>query len=87
MPLAKPIIFFATHPGSPRDMHARFQDAMAICSKFGGGKIDFFITMTANPNWKEIQENLDGQKSENRSDIIARVFQLKRKALGKELYK
>ena len=85
--LGKQIILPATHPGSPRDMHARFQDAMAICSKFGGGKIDFFITMTANPNWKEIQENLDGQKSENRSDIIARVFQLKLKALEEELYK
>ena len=59
---------------------------MAICSKFGGGKIDFFITMTANPNWKEIQENLDGQKSENRSDIISRVFQLKLKALEEDLH-
>ena len=69
-------------------MHAKFQDAMAICSKYGGGKIDLFITMTSNPNWKEVIEQLEpGQKSEDRPDIVARVFHLKLKELEDELYR
>ena len=37
---------------SPRYMHQKYQDAMAIVRKFG--KPDFFVTFTCNPNWKEI---------------------------------
>ena len=33
--IGKQIILPASHPGSPRDMHARFQDAMANCFKYG----------------------------------------------------
>lgn len=42
--------------GGPRFMTQLYQDAMAIVRKYG--KPDLFITMTCNPNWKEIQENL-----------------------------
>ncbi|EFN73726.1 hypothetical protein EAG_09471, partial [Camponotus floridanus] len=49
------------------------QDAMAIVSKFG--KPDLFITMTFNPRWREIEENLlPGQQA---SDICAR-FNIKK---------
>ena len=42
---------------------------------------DFFITFTANPNWKEIQETMNNHKVkfECRDDIIARVFHAKLK--------
>ena len=42
--------------GSPRDMQQRYQDAMAIVREYG--KPDLFITMTCNPNWKEIIDAL-----------------------------
>ncbi|XP_058789586.1 uncharacterized protein LOC131663282 [Phymastichus coffea] len=42
--------------GSPRHMQQNYQDAMAIVGKTG--KPDIFLTMTCNPRWKEIQENL-----------------------------
>uniref|UniRef100_A0A0N5BRE1 Helitron_like_N domain-containing protein n=1 Tax=Strongyloides papillosus TaxID=174720 RepID=A0A0N5BRE1_STREA len=49
---------------------------MAIVRKFG--KPDFFITMTTNPNWREITENLyPGQLPNDRHDLIARVFKHK----------
>ena len=36
---------------------------------------DFFITMTCNPNWPEIVNNLKpGTKAEDRHDLNARVF-------------
>ena len=42
-------------------------------------KPDLFITMTCNPNWPEIRNNLKaGETVENRPDLVARVFQLKK---------
>jgi len=38
-------------------------------------KPDFFITYTCNPKWPEIQESLlEGQKPEDRPDLLARIF-------------
>ena len=60
--------------GSPRYMNSHYQDAMAITRHFG--KPTFFITMTANGNWKEIKEQLKtGETYHDRPDIVARVFQ------------
>ena len=44
------VILPSSFVGSPRDMNARFQNAMAIVRYYG--KPDYFITMTCNPNWK-----------------------------------
>ena len=41
-------------------------------------KPDLFITMTCNPQWPEIQNNLKpGETIQNRPDLVARVFKLK----------
>ena len=46
------------------------------------GKPSYFITMTCNTKWREIQEQLVGvQRAEHRPDIVARVFHLKVKEL------
>ena len=59
---------------------------MAIVARFG--KPDFFITMTANPNWVEITANLrPGETAADRPDLVARVFQAKLKHLMKLLTK
>jgi len=51
-------------------MLQNYQDAMAIVAKFG--KPDLFITMTCNPKWREIEENLlPGQQASDRPDICA----------------
>ena len=50
---------------------------MAIVRKYG--KPDLFITMTCNPKWCEIEENLlPGQSASDRPDIVARVFNIKK---------
>jgi hypothetical protein len=70
----------STHINSTRHMFQLFQDSMAICRYFGHA--DLFITMTANPNWKEITDELYlGQTYADRPDLVARVFQMKKKAL------
>src|ERR1700723_1635085 len=90
------IILPASHLGSPRHMFQLFQDSMAICRYCR--KPDLFVTMTANPNWPEVQEALlkldpdpdprvkrRKQTAADRPDIVARVFHEKKQALLKEI--
>ena len=59
--------------GSPRDMIQRFQDAMSLVQKFE--KPDLFITMTYNPGWEEIQnELLPAQIAQDRLDLLAKFY-------------
>ena len=82
--LGKREILPSSFAGSPRQMTELYQDAMAIVRAFG--KPDFFVTMTCNPTWPEIQQNLfHGQHSSDRPDLVARVFQLKLSSLMKDL--
>ncbi|XP_011859152.1 PREDICTED: uncharacterized protein LOC105556668 [Vollenhovia emeryi] len=75
--IGKMVVLPSTFIGSPRNMLQNYQDAMAIVSKFG--KPDLFITMTCNPKWREIEENLlHGQQASDRPDICARVFNIKK---------
>jgi len=67
-------------------MHGIFQDSMAIARYFK--KIDLFITVTANPHWVEVQrELLPGQDPSDRPDLIARIFQLKKEAILRDIIK
>ncbi len=80
-----PVILPSTFNGSPRAMNENYKDAMALVRKFG--KPDLFITMTCNPSWQEITNNLEGlQKVEHRPDLVSRVFQIKLKSLQNDLY-
>ena len=54
--VGKIVILPSTFVGSPRYMTQNYQDAMAIVRM--KGKPDLFITMTCNPNWCEIRDNL-----------------------------
>ncbi|KYN21838.1 ATP-dependent DNA helicase PIF1, partial [Trachymyrmex cornetzi] len=78
--IGKMIILPSTFIGSPRNMLQHYQDAMAIVRKYE--KPDLFITMTCNPNWREIRENLlPNQQPADRPDICARVFNIKKNYL------
>ncbi|OMO62337.1 hypothetical protein COLO4_33117 [Corchorus olitorius] len=68
------IVFPASFTGSPRYY----------------GFPTLFITFTCNAQWPEIQETLQdikGQKAEDRSDIVCRVFRIKLKNLIDDLTK
>ena len=61
-------------------MQMNYQDALAIVREHG--RPDYFVTITANPAWPEIADNLaPGEHAVNRPDLVARVFALKLKAL------
>jgi nitrogen regulatory protein PII len=81
-----PVILPSSYEGSPRNMRERCNDAMSIFGKFGS--MDLFVTVTANPNWPEIAENLrPGEATSDRPDLVARVFKLKLKAIIEDLTK
>ncbi|UYV63730.1 hypothetical protein LAZ67_2005450, partial [Cordylochernes scorpioides] len=82
----KAVILPSSFQGSPRNMAQNYQDAMAIVRKHG--KPDFFVTMTCNPKWLEIVENLEeGQSVENRPDLVVRVFKIKLDVLLEQILK
>ena len=57
---------------------------MAICREYH--KPDYFITMTCNPHWPEIQDHLrEGQSAQDRPDVVARVFKQKKDQLMHDL--
>jgi hypothetical protein len=84
--VGKRVVLPSTFVGGPRYMAQNYQDAMAICRWVGYP--DLFITFTCNPKWQEIGLFLDsipGQKTEDRPDIVARVFKIKLDALLHDL--
>ena len=84
--IGKIFILPSSFSGGPRHMFEIFQDSMAI-TRYNQHP-DIFLTMTANPKWPEITSALlPHQKPTDRPDLVARVFELKRKALMKEIEK
>jgi hypothetical protein len=54
-------------------MRKWYMDAMALVRKYE--KPDIFLTMTCNPNWREIRDNLlQGQTAQDRPNLVVRVF-------------
>ena len=52
----KHIVLPSSHPSSTCHMYQLFQDSLAIARHCR--KPDIFITMTANPSWSEVEENV-----------------------------
>ena len=71
-----PIVLPSSYPGSQRAYKELFYDAMSVVNLLGHP--DLFVTMTCNPTWREIVENLfPGQTASDRPDLVARVFKMK----------
>ncbi|PIA37121.1 hypothetical protein AQUCO_03100103v1, partial [Aquilegia coerulea] len=82
--IGKKFILSSTHLGSPWHMYEIYQDSMAITRYYKHP--DIFMTVTSNPKWPEIQIELKpGQAALDRPDLVARVFELKRKAIMHEI--
>ena len=78
------IVLPASFTGSPRYMYRHYLDALAICREFK--KFDLFITITCNPKWTFVEENVfPGQQSHQRPDIMNRIFNEVVKSLLEDL--
>ncbi|XP_026396034.1 uncharacterized protein LOC113290665 [Papaver somniferum] len=66
-----PCVLPPMHVGGPRQMYEIYQDSMPITRYHHHP--DIFLTMTANPNWTEIQDALDPhQTASDCPDLVAR---------------
>ncbi|XP_074303772.1 uncharacterized protein LOC141638264 [Silene latifolia] len=82
--VGKRIVLPPSFLGEPRDMRRRYLNAMALVHKYG--KPDHFITITCNPNWAEIKEELaPSEQAQNRPDLVARIFHAKLILLRKQI--
>ena len=78
------VILPSSFIGSPRNMTEAYHDAMTVVRVLGHP--DAFITMTCNERWPEILENLKpGQTPSDRPDLIARVFEMKKNELIRDI--
>ena len=73
-------------PNSPRNMLNHFQDALAICTRVS--KCDLFVTVTFNPKWREVQENLPEGITDpvHAPVLVARVFKMKLDEIKKDIW-
>ncbi|XP_013639786.1 PREDICTED: uncharacterized protein LOC106345068 [Brassica oleracea var. oleracea] len=80
------IVLPSTYVGGARYMREKYMDAMAVCQTFGYPEL--FITFTCNPKWPEITRHLQQRrlKSEDRADILSRVFKMKLDSLIFEIH-
>ncbi|XP_045455771.1 uncharacterized protein LOC123665525 [Melitaea cinxia] len=63
------VILPSSFTGGPRYLHEKTKDAITYVRNYG--KPDLFITMTCNPNWKEIKDNLHSTATpQDRYDIL-----------------
>ncbi|XP_058808421.1 uncharacterized protein LOC131674008 [Phymastichus coffea] len=70
--VGKSVILPSTFIGSPRYMQQCYQDSMALVNE--KEKPNIFLTMTCNPNWVEIQENLlPGQQAFIKKKLFGEV--------------
>lgn len=78
--LGQRVFLPSSYTGGPRYMGQCYQDSMAVVRYWR--KVDLFMTMTTNPQWPEIErELLPGQTAYDRPELVARVFQQKKKEL------
>ncbi|KAG5536263.1 hypothetical protein RHGRI_023890 [Rhododendron griersonianum] len=82
--IGKRIVLPGTFIGGPRDMRKRYLNAMTLVERYG--KPDLFLTMTCNPNWQEIKDQMKPhEEAQNRPDLVSRVFKSKLEHLQKEI--
>ncbi|XP_022041031.1 uncharacterized protein LOC110943602 [Helianthus annuus] len=80
----KRIFLPSSFTGGSRYMMQNYLDAMAICKWYGCP--DFFITITCNPKWPEVQRFLKDTNlnPEDRPDILSRIFKIKLDVICKD---
>jgi len=80
------IVLLSSFTGGPRYMYQCYQDGLALAQYFKA--IDIFMTVTCNPKWPEVQQELlPGQTAADHPDLVARVFHMKKTEIINNVYK
>ena len=84
--LGQRFILPSSYIEGPRHLQQCFQDSMAIACFFG--QVNIFMSITTNPLWPKItRELLPHQTAYDRPDLVALVFQMKKKAIINMVHK
>ena len=84
--VGKKIVLSPSFEGGKRRWNLRYQNGMAIVRHFR--KPDIFLTYTFPPNTPElVAELLPGQSPQDRPDLVARAFEVKKNLLLNEIIK
>jgi hypothetical protein len=87
----KYVVLPSTSIGSPRWYAGQYHDGMARVRQLG--KPDLFVTFTANPDWPELKGSMRQSQQDSspfvmhRPDLVSRVFNMKLRALIKDIIK
>ena len=82
--LGRCIVLPSSFTGSDCQMSQLYQESMATAREFG--QATYFITVTSNPQWPEIQSALlPGQAANDHPDLVVRVFHRKLSLLFRHL--
>lgn len=80
------VILPGTVTGTPRWYRSLYLDGMNMVNDLGATTA--LITMTCNPRWKEILDNLNpGEQPQDRPDLLVRVFRMKSQELLDDIIK
>jgi hypothetical protein len=79
------VVLPATFKGGPRYYNQCFHDGINIVNQIDSPCL--IGTMTCNPEWREVKENLEfGEKPFDRIDLLDRVFKMKLNALIEDIF-
>ena len=82
--VGKRVVLPSSFLGGDRYMHQQYLDSIALYQRFGHPHL--FITMTCNPNWPEIQDNLKMEETAlDQPALVSRVFNQKKRDLIRDL--
>ena len=74
--VGRKVVLPSSFTGGDRYMHQKYLDLIALYQEFGHPHL--FITMTCNPNWREIKDQLKpGETPLYRPELVSWVFKLK----------
>ncbi|KAL0290225.1 UNVERIFIED_CONTAM: hypothetical protein Sangu_2581200 [Sesamum angustifolium] len=69
------------------DIRAELYEGLQDCLNAGENNADIFLTMTCNPSWKEIKDQLlPGQTPQDRPDLLTRIFRAKYEELKEDIF-
>ena len=84
--VGRKVVLSSSFEGGRRKWNVRYQNGMAIVRKFQ--KPDLFLTYTFNPNCLELKNELmPGQTAQDRPDLVARIFEIKKNLLLSDIIK
>jgi Helitron helicase-like domain at N-terminus len=71
-------------PTGPRHYAEKLQNLLVAAGKYGTNNV-LFVTVTASPSWDFMRDLLDGQRADDRPDVVVRAFDIIRQQVTLDL--